>query len=56
MTLGLLLCVGLLVLLVPNRMTAPLQIISADGARGGWRLTLLFIFILIALLALTNAS
>ncbi len=56
MELGLLLCIGLLVLLMPQRTTASIQLIAHTGARGGWRLTLLFIFILIALLALTNAS
>lgn len=56
MELGLLLCIGLLVLLAPERAIASVQVINRSGPRGGWRLTLLFIFILIALLALTNAS
>ena len=56
MALGLLLCIGLLVLLMSQRTTAPIQIIAHSGARGGWRLSLLFICMLIALLALANAS
>ena len=56
MELGLLLCIGLLVLLVPNRMSATIQVIDSSGPRGGWRLTLLLTFILITLLLFANAK
>jgi hypothetical protein len=56
MELGLLLCIGLLVLLAPHRATATVQVIASNGPRGGWRLTMLFVFILITLLLVANGK